>query len=596
MRHPIRIPGEWILRLLWLLPPWLLAGVAWAASVEVSVDRDPVSLDESFQITFTVRGEVQGQPDFSVLEREFQVLGTSRSLRTTFVNGKMERRDQYLVSVMARRAGKLTIPPVSFGKDRSPPLTVTVTEPPPDAGVKGEIFMEVSVDSEAPYLQQQVLLTVRIFHRIQWREASLSEPRFRGGEVLVERLGDDRHYQSLRDGQSWQVIERRYALFPQASGRLEMEPLLLDLRVPSGKRSARQRSPFGDPFFDDFFSRQDYVRKVVRSKPLLLEVKPVPGSFTGKRWLPARSLRLEERWSSPPEKLKAGEPVTRTVTLVADGVTLGQLPELSLPEVPGLRIYADDSVTREEAVSGGVRATATRKFAIIPVREGEYELPAMEIRWWNLATDAEVVARLPARRLNVAPGAASLSGGSVPPVADATPTPAPVQGTRGAEAPVAMTGGGGGTWMGWLVAGNLALFLLWLVTLVAWLRARRRAATGERSAEEGPLEEQGVDARAAWKRLHRAAVSQEAEAMRDALLEVATVLWPQAPPRSLEALARRTREPLKKMLLQLSRQLYGNGEGGWEGTVMEREMKRLAEEEGRAPAATQGGLKPLYPA
>jgi hypothetical protein len=223
-------------------------------------------------------------------------------------------------------------------------------------------------------------------------------------------------------------------------------------------------------------------------------------------------------------------------------------------------------------------------------------LPPVEVHWWNLATDAEAVARLPARRLKVAPGAASLSEGTVPPVADATPTPAPVQGARDAEAPVAMTGGGGGTWTWWLVAGNLVLFLLWLVTLVAWLRARRRAATGERSTEEGPVEAQEVDARAAWKRLHQAAVSQEAETMRDALLEVAAVLWPQAPPRSLEALARRTREPLKEMLLQLSRQLYGNGEGGWEGAVMEREMKRLAEEEGRAPAATQGGLKPLYPA
>jgi len=588
MKHPIRIPGEWLLPLLWLLPLWLLAGTAWAASVEVSVDRDPVPLDESFQITFTLHGEVQGQPDFSVLEKEFQVLGTSRSLRTTFVNGKMERRDQYLVSVMARRAGKLTIPPVSFGKDRSPPLTVTITEPPPDAGTTGEIFMEVSVDSEEPYLQQQVLLTVRIFHRIQWREASLSEPRFRGGEVLVERLGDDRHYQSLRDGQSWQVIERRYALFPQASGRLEMEPLLLDLRVPSGKRSARQRSPFGDPFFDDFFSRQDYVRKVVRSRPLRLEVKPVPGSFTGKRWLPARSLRLEERWSSPPEKLKAGEPVTRTVTLVADGVTLGQLPEPSLPEVPGLRVYADDPVTREEAVSGGVRATATRKFAIIPVREGEYELPAMEIRWWNLATDAEVVARLPARRLKVMPGVLPQPSVTAPPMAMAEREkperlvdPPPVVSDRGHVTT-------------WLIAGNLLLLLLWLATLAAWLRARRRAVGSFPSASGS--KEPGSSAGEAWKRLHQAAGSGDAGAMRDALLALTPLLWPEDPPRSLEGLARRVETPLRDMLLRLSRQLYGNGPCDWDGKVIEEGMKQLMVGSGREETGTRARcLRPLYP-
>ena len=120
MKHPSRIPGSrWLLLLLILGQ----AVMAQAAQITVRTDRNPVPLDESFQIVFDVQGEASGNPDFSVLEKDFQVLGTSRSLRTTFVNGKMQRTYEYLVSAMARRAGRLTIPPVSFGSDTSPAIT-----------------------------------------------------------------------------------------------------------------------------------------------------------------------------------------------------------------------------------------------------------------------------------------------------------------------------------------------------------------------------------------------------------------------------------------------------------------------------------------
>ncbi len=593
MTPPNRIPGERVLRMAALLFLLLAtAGAAAAASVEVAVEPNPVHLNESFQITFTVHGEVQGAPDFSVLEKEFQVLGTSRSLRTTFVNGKMERTDQYLVSALAKRAGKLTVPPVSFGKEKSPPVTVEVIRAPAAAKGKGDLFIEVAVDEKRPYVQQQVILTVRIFHRIQWRQASLSEPHFQGGGVLAEQLGKDRNYQALRDGLQWQVIERRYALFPQASGKLEMDPLVLDLRVPSGRRAALRRPPFGDPFFDDFFSRQNTVRRVVRSRPLALEVKPVPPAYQGKHWLPARHLRLQEQWSKSPDRLEAGEPVTRTLTLTADGVSRGELPDLELPPVAGVRIYPDDPKIEERAVAGGVRASQTRKFALIPVKQGEYELPAVELHWWNLDTDSEAVARLPARRLRVAPGAA---GGGVDSSAPPAPATAPAPASSAPAAIASTAPPAAGNWVPWLAASNLALLALWLVTLVAWLRARGKGGDSPSSKREET--ERRTDApRRAWKRLRQAAAGEDAKAMRQALLELAPLLWRESPPRSLEAMARRLDPPLAAMLLGLSRQLYGEGSGTWDGKAIEAGLKRLAarrkEDEAR-PAA--GALKPLYP-
>ena len=597
MKHRDRIPGNRLLLLIWLL---VLATLVQAAQISVRTDRNPVSMDESFQIIFDVEGEVSGSPDFSALEKDFQVLGTSRSLRTTFINGKMQRTSEYLVSAMPRRAGEIEIPPLRFGPDRSPAIKVRVLPAGSAGGGKvsdAEVLVEATVDTEAPYVQQQVLLRVRIYHRIQWREASLSEPEFRGGEVLVQKLGEDRNFQAMRDGRQWNVIERRYALFPQSSGDIEMDPLLLTMQVPTGERKARDRSPFGDPFFDDFFSRRTYGRKVVRSKGLSLKVKPVPAAFTGGHWLPARNVKLEENWSAPLDDLKAGEPLTRTLTLTADGVSLGQLPELAMPEVPGLRIYPDDAETRETATAEGVRSISTRKFAIIPTRAGDFSIPKLELQWWDVVSDSQRVATLPEHHLKVSGTTVQAPTTRQQPVASPRETATGQAESTGSQSgkPVSpaleerMPADVGY----WLIAGNLLFLILWLVTLVAWWRDRRQRRHHEGHA--GTAVAEPVRERLLWKALHRAAASGDAEKMRDAVLDLAPLLWPDDPPHSLEGMARRAGGPLADELNRLSRQLYGGGGESWNGACIERELGKLRGTTEKREAGP-GALRPLFPA
>ncbi len=571
MRHPGRIPGSWLVLVLGLV---LLRGAMAAAEIKVQVDRNPVPLDESFRITFQVEGDFDGQPDFSPLEKDFQVLGTSRSQRTSFINGKVSRSVEFLVSAMPRRTGRLTIPAIAFGSRKSPPLTIRVV-PAGQGGQAAQVKVEAKVDVSRPYLQQQVILTVRILHRIRWREASLSEPSFRGGEVLVEKLGDDRTGTLTRDGVQWNLIERRYALFPQASGTIEINPLLLTMRVPSGQRAARQRSPFGDPFFDDFFSRMNYVRKVVRSNGLTLHVQPVPAAFKGSHWLPARHVQLQERWSDDPDKLRAGEPVTRTITLRAEGVSLGQLPSLDLPKVPNLRIYPDDPETREERTSSGVVSILTRKFAIIPEHPGEYRLPELAIHWWNVATDREETTRLTERRLQVTGTAAT-----APPQAPATPAPAqsktpaavPQGAKRDLAAPSVSTQPIAGV-NRWLLVGLAVLAVAWLVTLAAWWRTRRAlAAKAQRSPSMPKV--QSCDTSEAWRRLEQAADGDDPAALAQALLAVAPLVWPEDPPRNLGAMARRLDGEPAAWLRALDSALYGGKSvAEWNGPALVQALR-----------------------
>ena len=578
----------------------LLLATGWvqAAQITVKTDHSPVAVDETFQLIFSLDADAEGEPDFSALNQDFDVLGTTQSHNISIVNGKTSRTIQYRVTVLPKHAGQLTVPPIHFGQDLSPELRLqvqdTAASKSPGATTK-TVFLEVAVDQGKPFVQQQVILTVRIFSRIQWREASLSEPQFEGGEVLMKKLGDDRRYQKQRDGKTWQVIERRYALFPQKSGELKMQMLSLNLRIPAERQNRRSPfSGFNDPFMDDFFSRRSYRNKIVRSQGLSLDVQPVPTAFDGQRWLIAKDIQLEENWSVQPDQLKAGEPATRTLAIIADGVTLGQLPELALPQVDGLRVYPDEPITREQTTEKGLLSTSSRKFAIIPTQAGRYELPAVELKWWNSKIGREQTARIPPRELVVTGTAvASIQQKSAAMPAKPVTIDHPVQ--KEATAPAQQAGISAGQQKSaainnGLIAGNILLLLLWLGTL--YLLFKKKAAPKEASAEKMPVVR--VDLAMAKKQLHQALASGSAAKIREALLQIAKGLWPDHPPTSLESMADRVQPSLAKELNALSRHLYADPSAKWNAEIIEKEVSTIQMQEA-THVPTKTALKPLYP-
>ncbi|TAL51743.1 MAG: protein BatD, partial [Methylovulum sp.] len=107
-----------LLSILLTLSPALLPQAA-AAQINASVDRNPVNIDESFQITFTATDTPDGEPDFSPLEQDFSILSQSQSSSSSWVNGQSSNTIQWIVNVIAKNSGSLVIPAIQFGADSS---------------------------------------------------------------------------------------------------------------------------------------------------------------------------------------------------------------------------------------------------------------------------------------------------------------------------------------------------------------------------------------------------------------------------------------------------------------------------------------------
>lgn len=535
---------------LWPLFLLFYAGIASAATISVTVDREPVPLNESFTLIFSAEETPDADPDFTPLEKDFDVLGQSQSSRISLINGRLSRRTEWQVTVMARREGTLTVPPIAFGADRSKPLTLQVGgSPPPTAGGSGEdLFLEVEAEPKNPYVQAQVIYTVRVLSRIHFSGANLSEPA--ADHALIQKLGDDRRYTAYRNGLQYAAIERKYAVFPQKSGTLLFEPLTLEARSAAGGRS----------IFNPFFNHSARILRV-HSDSVTLDVRPVPVAFSGKHWLPAERLEIQDSWSQNEPRTTAGEPITRTITVRADGATVGLLPELA-PKAAGqspsdIKRYPDQPLLNEQKLASGLASVRQEKIALIPAHSGTYRLPPIEIPWWNTKTDRMEIARLPERILTALPGAqAEETAPSA--VAAASPEPSSAA-AQTPIAPIEAPRAGGGAWF-WLA---LLFGLGWLGTAAAWWLSRiPRKPEVPRTADDARSERSAVNA------LRMACQKNNPAAARQALLDWARLRWPSARPIGLDELKSRCRGELGREIERLNRALYRRPESGWQGQML----------------------------
>lgn len=364
--------------------------IALAQDVRVTAELSSpvVAQGESVNLQIVAEG-IDAELDTTSLETDFDVVGRSSSRQVNIINGKRSSTVIWNIEIQARRAGNLIVPPVSVGSLKTAPKSLQVTKAA--EGAQRQIYIEASVDNEKPLVQSQVIYTVKIYQRVQFSGDSLSYPDVNG--VSVQQLGSDKQYTEEVDGQPYAVFERQFVLFPQASGSVEIPPVVLQGSLP-GQRSANSGL---------FTPRKRFTRL---TKAITLDVQPRPDEFTGQWWLPATALELSAEWATQAEYI-VGQPLTRVIRLVANGVNETQLPEIEPEQIPGVSIYADASDATTVAVTDGLQAQREFSWAIIPQRAGSLTLPEIKLPWFDVTSGTTQIATIPAETIDVLPPADS---------------------------------------------------------------------------------------------------------------------------------------------------------------------------------------------
>ena len=144
------------------------------AAVVTRVDRADIELNESFTLEVISDANIDSQPDVSVLDESFYIGQGSQLSNTTIVNGQIRRSKTWTYVLMPRTAGRITIPPISVGTEKSEPLVISVSEPSYSPPGEAEVFVTSDVDFAETYVQAQVLLTIKIYRSVATRQPALA--------------------------------------------------------------------------------------------------------------------------------------------------------------------------------------------------------------------------------------------------------------------------------------------------------------------------------------------------------------------------------------------------------------------------------------
>ena len=362
-----------------------------AQEVEISLDRNEVARGETVTLTIRIYDQRQGmQLDLTPLTSQFDVLGTRTSSQIRSVNGAVEAWTDYIVTLFPLEEGELIIPGLDINGTTTAPIQVTVTNEGPRSNQSNEeLYLEIETNKESVYVQEQLLFTVRLYYTIN----GIRNPQFTELEMensVIQLIGSPNQYEKLIDGERYGVYEKRYVIFPQRSGPLEVPDILFRGEVTDGS--------------SNFVFRNLNTRRVTAFiEGITIDVLERPVAIQDNDfWLPVSNLTLEESWSTDISNLKVGDSVVRTVTMTADGLDGAVLPPFGPTEIEGLNLYPDPAEIERTFVEGAIVGTRIETSTMVATESGNFEIPEISIPWWNINTNQLEATIIPATRLTIA--------------------------------------------------------------------------------------------------------------------------------------------------------------------------------------------------
>lgn len=540
-----------------------------SAQARAWLDRDRIGPGETVTLNVEATAPGSATPDFSPLQRDFEISGNTSRREFEMRNGRTTIRASFGVVLRPRRSGTLTVPALAVGNMRTEPLALVVIAgqngSPVPARAGDDVFIESEADDESPYVQQAVGWVVRLYSAVPLVSGQLDQPA--PENATLQRVGTDAQYTRDMGGRRYVVVERRFQLVPERSGTLTMPAATFEGRGAGG-------------FFDDLFGDRGGAL-AAQARPRFLQVKAPPENAP-QPWLPLHTLTM--RYRATPATLQLGAASDLVVEITADGATAAQMPDIRLPPVDGARVFADPVKTDESLVGGRPRVRQVRRFSLVPTREGEIRVPAVRVSWWDVGLGRAQVAGLPALALRAlgTPGANASGRANAAAAQDASVPP-----SAGEQSKNVMD-----LRTPWILA-TVVFAVLWLVTLMWWLGHRRG-----RAAPVAP-----VDAGALTRAPPLSGLANDPGVLRRALdtgslADVADALLAQAPVpcTGMDAVCDLLAEPHQREAVDLlQRARWSDGDGRAARAALREAFAKGAKWRHPANTREQVLLPPLYP-
>ncbi|HET8838213.1 MAG TPA: BatD family protein [Flavobacteriaceae bacterium] len=374
-----------------IFPLFLFLATIANAQVSFTADASKTKLgvNERLRVDFTMNqdGDNFDPPPFTGFT---VVAGPNQSISNTWINGRSSYKKTYSYYLQPNQTGKFTIGQAEItinGKVyKTTPIEIMVSAAvaSPNTGNSAEsvasenIHLVAEISDTSPYLNEGITVVYKLYVSPQisvsnWRP--IDNPTyadFWSQNIDINRLQPK---QGMYKGEAYRyVVLRKTVLYPQKTGKLEMEPLRLSVTVDVPT----------DKF--DIFGRRQYERidKIIAAGGQSISVKPLPNqgkptSFTGAVG------DFEFKVSPSKRTLKASESLRIDVEVSGKGnLKLFDLPKLTVPSA--LELYDPEHSEDVSTNLNGMYGNITDSYTVVPRAKGKYPIPPLEFSYFDPET------------------------------------------------------------------------------------------------------------------------------------------------------------------------------------------------------------------
>lgn len=363
-----------------------------------------VQAGQQFSVMWTVNS---GGGEFIApsFEGFYKLMGpqTNYSSSTQIINGKMTHETiySYVYYLQAVQDGKYVIGPAvyTFRKQafRSDSIYIEVVgsgasrqnarqgaaNARDEAGdvepAGSDLFINLSLSRKEVYIGEHIAATVKIYTRLDL--SGINEIKYPPFTSFLKTDLETPPLTSLKqenvNGTIYGTgVLQQFLLYPQVSGEITIDPVQITVLI-------QQRTGRSDPFFGDFFSTYTTVPRAVVSKPVTINVKPLPGDkpddFSGIVG------KVDLKAGINKDTVNVNDAVNFRITISGNGnLKLAQAPSLRLP--PDIEIYDPKINDNIKNSASGTSGQKTFEYLLIPRHYGDFTIPSVHYSYFNTVT------------------------------------------------------------------------------------------------------------------------------------------------------------------------------------------------------------------
>ena len=361
--------------------------ISFSQKIEVSVNKNPILIGESFAISFSF-DEKANNIDFDLSNNEFvrSLSGPNKSSSSsiTIINGKRQSvlNTTFTYYFKAIKKGEFIIPSASitFKRDviKSNELRIQILDASnkqANNSFSDNLFVKAEISKKNVFVGEQLLVTYKLYNRYDLANTEMTKLPNLDSFWKKDLETSSRFKREVIDGVAYNVATlKKIVLTPQKDGTLLIDPIEIKCSIRTNNRS-------NDPFAS-FFNSYNIQEEFISSKLVKIKVKslpmPVPKNFIGI----VGSLKVES--SVDKNTVKANDAISYKISFIGTG-NLELLSEQKIDFPTDFEVY--DPKVDDRIFQGGLkRSVKTYEYLLIPRYEGKYEIPKTVFSYFDSKT------------------------------------------------------------------------------------------------------------------------------------------------------------------------------------------------------------------